>query len=331
MATDNAKRVMIIDGLNMYLRGYIVNPSISTNGNPIGGVVGFLGSLNKLMRELKPTQVVICWDGPGGSQKRREIVKEYKAGRKPIRTNYQVEGMNEQSQKENQVWQHSLLLEVLNEMPIVQLMLEHVEADDLISYVCSHQNYAGWQKVIVSSDKDFLQLLNEETILFRPIQKQIHTTKNVIEEFGIAPENFADARAISGDKSDNLPGISGIGLPTVAKRFPFLKETKSYFLPDILQYCQDNQKASAAYKSIASNFPVVESNYKMMNLTPPSISIQGKEKVNYALDNFGFDLNITNLKSLSLKNGFAAFDWSDITVSLRRIVSSNSKQLDHAQ
>ena len=161
MATDNAKRVMIIDGLNMYLRGYIVNPSISTNGNPIGGVVGFLGSLDKLMRELKPTQVVICWDGPGGSQKRREIVKEYKAGRKPIRTNYQVEGMNEQSQKENQVWQHSLLLEVLNEMPIVQLMLEHVEADDLISYVCSHQNYAGWQKVIVSSDKDFLQLLNE--------------------------------------------------------------------------------------------------------------------------------------------------------------------------
>lgn len=328
MATDNNKRVMIIDGLNMYLRGYIVNPAISTNGNPIGGVVGFLGSLNKLMREMKPTQVVICWDGPGGSQKRREIIKEYKAGRKPIRTNYEVEGMSEQSKKENQVWQHSLLLEVINEMPIIQLMLDNVEADDLISYVCSHSKYDGWQRIIVSSDKDFLQLLDEETILYRPIQKQIHTSKNVIEEYGIAPENFAIARAIAGDKSDNLPGVGGVGLATIAKRFPFLKETKGFYLREVLEYCNENLKQSSAYDTIARNFSIVQDNYKMMNLSPPSISVQGREKINYALNNFGFDLNITNLKSLSLKNGFAAFDWSDITVSLRRIVSSNSKTLD---
>jgi len=107
-----------------------------------------------------------------------------------------------------------------------------------------------------------------------------------------------------------------------------LKETKGFYLREVLEYCNENLKQSSAYDTIARNFSIVQDNYKMMNLSPPSISVQGREKINYALNNFGFDLNITNLKSLSLKNGFAAFDWSDITVSLRRIVSSNSKTLD---
>ena len=95
--TDENKRVLIIDGLNMYLRAYIVNPSMTSNGNPVGGVVGFIGMLNKLFREMKPTQVVICWDGPGGSQRRRELIKEYKSGRKQIKKNFQVDVMDEQT------------------------------------------------------------------------------------------------------------------------------------------------------------------------------------------------------------------------------------------
>ena len=98
------KRVMVIDALNMFIRNYIVNPMISSNGNPIGGAVGFLNSVKKLMREAKPDQVIICWDGAGGSQKRRQTVKEYKQGRKPLRKNYKVEGMSVQSEKENMVW-----------------------------------------------------------------------------------------------------------------------------------------------------------------------------------------------------------------------------------
>ena len=70
-------RVMVIDALNMFIRNYIVNPMISTNGNPIGGAVGFLNSLMKWMREASPDQVIIWWDGSGGSQKRRQTVKEY--------------------------------------------------------------------------------------------------------------------------------------------------------------------------------------------------------------------------------------------------------------
>ena len=129
------QRVVVIDALNMFIRNYIVNPMISTNGNPIGGTVGFLNSIKKLMRESKPDQVIICWDGAGGSQKRRQTVKEYKQGRKPLRKNYKVEGMSPQSEKENMVWQQRILMEMLNEMPIIQLMLDRVEADDIISMI----------------------------------------------------------------------------------------------------------------------------------------------------------------------------------------------------
>ena len=79
------KKVMIVDGTNNFYRSYIVDPSISTNGAPIGGVKGFFKTLQKLSREIQPDQIVICWDGADGSRKRRTIVKSYKEGRKPLR------------------------------------------------------------------------------------------------------------------------------------------------------------------------------------------------------------------------------------------------------
>ena len=71
------KRLLVIDALNMYFRAYIVDPSLSTNGQPIGGLKGFLKILQKLVPETKPDGIVICWDGPGGSQRRKSMVKTY--------------------------------------------------------------------------------------------------------------------------------------------------------------------------------------------------------------------------------------------------------------
>ena len=319
------KRVIVIDALNMFIRNYIVNPMISTNGNPVGGAVGFLNSVKKLMREAKPDQVIICWDGSGGSQKRRQTVKEYKQGRKPLRKNYKVEGMSEQSEKENMVWQQRILMEMLNEMPIIQLMLDRVEADDIISMISSSPKYKGWQKVIISSDKDFLQLLNDETVLYRPIQKKAWTKNTVIEEYGISPENFVIARAIAGDKSDNLAGIKGAGLPTIAKRLPFLIDTDMRTLNEVYDHCANAEGKLKFYERIVEDWDVVETNYKVMNLTPPSISVQGRKKVNYALDNFEFELNATELKRSSVEHGFGSYDWSELMAMLRGIVEKNKQ------
>ena len=78
MQKENKNRVLVIDALNMYFRSYIVDPSLSTNGQPIGGVKGFLKILQKLVRETKPDEVVVVWDGPGGSRKRKTMNKNYK-------------------------------------------------------------------------------------------------------------------------------------------------------------------------------------------------------------------------------------------------------------
>ena len=317
------KRVIVIDALNMFIRNYIVNPMISTNGNPIGGAVGFLNSVKKLMREAKPDQVIICWDGAGGSQKRRQTVKEYKQGRKPLRKNYKVEGMSEQSEKENMVWQQRILMEMLNEMPIIQLMLDRVEADDIISMGAASPKYKGWQKVIVSSDKDFLQLLDGETVLYRPIQKKAWTKNPVIEEYGISPENFVIARAIAGDKSDNLAGIKGAGLATISKRLDFLKEDEMHTLDEVYDHCVKSNSKLKFFERIVEGWETVETNYKVMNLTPPSISVQGRRKVNYALDNFEFELNATELKRASVEHGFGSYDWAELMAMLRGIVEKN--------
>ena len=317
------KRLLVIDALNMFIRNYIVNPMISTNGNPIGGTVGFVNSVKKLMREANPDQVIICWDGAGGSQKRRTVVKEYKQGRKPLRKNYKVEGMSEQSEKENMVWQQRILMEMLNEMPIMQLMLDRVEADDIIAMVVQSPKYAGWQKVIVSSDKDFLQLLDDETVLYRPIQKKAWTKNTVIEEYGISPENFVIARAIAGDKSDNLAGIRGAGLATISKRLDFLCEDKMHTLDDVYGYCEGIESKVKFYSNVVENWETVETNYKVMNLTPPSISVQGRQKINFALDNFEFELNATELKRTSVEHGFGSYDWSELMAMLRGQVEKN--------
>ena len=73
---SKSKRVLIVDQLNLFFRNYIVNPSISNNGAPIGGLRGCLQSLQKVVRESKPDMVVICWDGHGGSKKRKTIKKD---------------------------------------------------------------------------------------------------------------------------------------------------------------------------------------------------------------------------------------------------------------
>ena len=151
-------RVLIIDQLNLFFRNYIVNPSLSQHGFPIGALRGCIQSLQKIARETKPDMIVICWDGEGGSKKRKLLKKDYKAGRKPIRLNRNVRNLTEQEEVENKVWQQMRLVEYYNALPVVQFMFRGTEADDIIAHVAQLPQFKNWQKVIVSSDKDFFQL-----------------------------------------------------------------------------------------------------------------------------------------------------------------------------
>jgi len=172
------KRVLLIDALNLFMRNYIVDPSLSTNGQPIGGTKGFIKSLQSVCRTINPDLIFVAWDG--GSQKRKSIDKNYKAGRKPVRLNRDIHNMTAGEQEDNKNWQQQRLIEYLNEMPILQSYVENVEADDIIALVSQSQALSEHHKIILSSDKDFIQLCDDTTILYRPIQKEILNKKRIL-------------------------------------------------------------------------------------------------------------------------------------------------------
>jgi len=315
------KRVMIIDALNAYFRAYIVNPSLSKNGQPIGGYKGFLGILQKLCREMKPDEIIIAWDGAGGSQKRKEVNPNYKEGRKPIRLNRDVRVLTKDEEMQNKVWQQFRLMEMLNHMPVIQLMAERVEADDVISYITQSPNYKGWQKIIISSDKDFFQLCDEETVLYRPIQKKFVNKPRILEEFKIHPTNFALARAMAGDKSDNLPGVKGVGLGTISKRMPFFAEEKPVTIDDLIEFCENDNTGLKAFSSICDAEKIIAENYKIMQLYSPSMSLDAKNRVKHALDNFEPRFNKTEVIKRMAEDGFGNWNTSDLFSTFKRISS----------
>ena len=321
MTNNKKKRVLVIDALNMYFRAYIVDPSLSTNGQPIGGLKGFLKILQKLCRETNPDEIVVCWDGAGGSSRRKSTVKEYKAGRKPIRLNRQIRNLSESEEIENKIWQQTRLFEYLNCTPIMQLVLDNVEADDIISAVIQHGRFDDYQKVIVSSDKDFFQLCDDSTVVFRPIQKEVLNKNNILEKFGIHPVNFALARAIAGDKSDNLPGVQGVGLPTIAKRLSFLSEEKSHTIDSVLEYAEEQAQESGlkVFKNIIEQEDTIRLNYKMMQLYVPSISAQGNQKINDTIDDFEYHFNKTEIRKMMVMDGFGEWNWNDLFQILKKI------------
>jgi DNA polymerase-1 len=314
------ERSLIIDGTNIFYRAYVVNPSLSNSGLPVGGLVGFLKSLQKLIREMKPTKVFVCWDGAGGSSRRRSVVSSYKEGRKAIRLNRST-GVSLSLEEENQskLRQIMRLFEYLDNLPLIQLMHDGVEADDMISILC--QELRGEQKIIVSSDKDFYQLLDDETIIYRPVQAVFKTKKDIVDEFQIHPNNFALARAVSGDKSDNLQGVKGAGLKTLAKRFPFLVEEKDYSLTDLVDACEETENKLKIHEGILDNYDKILKNYKIMQLYVPNVSFQVRDIVKNAKENYSRYYNKTEIVKMMFTDGFPQISWTDLFAHSNRIAS----------
>jgi 5'-3' exonuclease len=303
------------------MRSYIVNPTLSPNGDPIGGVVGFLQILNKLCRQIKPDAFVVVWDGDGGSSRRRSKNKDYKVGRKPPKLNRWAQNMNPSEIHTNRIWQQVRCIEYVNETPIVQFRQPGVEADDVISYVKSMPIFKDWNKVIVSSDKDFIQLLDSKTLLVRPTQSEILNYLRVVEEYSIHPRNFAIARSMVGDKSDNIQGIQGVGLKTVAKAFPFLSENKDFYLDDIREYSQSVDSKLTIYSKVLENYKKVCDNYSIMQLSTPLISVQCAQQINDTFGEYEPLFNKTEINKMLSVDGLMSISIDCLTTSFNSMVS----------
>jgi len=309
--------IMLIDGLNLFFRAYMMDPSLGPNGQPTGGVKGSFKMLQKLVRENNPDKIFFCWDGPKSAIRRRAINNNYKEGRKRIRLNRNFGDLSEQDEKENRYWQYGRVVEYLNEMPIAQIYLDFVEADDAISVLC--RELPNDKKTIISNDKDFLQLLDANTFLYRPCKEEVYDVEKVVNEYNIHPTNFAVARSVVGDASDNLPGAKGVGLKTIAKRFPQLKEGKSVLLTEIMDSCKNEAKPLTFHNSILEAESLIKDNYDMMQLYAPSLSIGVREKIRDIIDNYPASFNKTNLRKMMMEDGTGNFSWTELFANLNMI------------
>ena len=272
---------------------------------------------------MKPDRIVVCWDGIGGSQRRKAKNKDYKAGRKPLRFNRRMIELDPKSQEQNRVYQQIRLHEYLNQMPIPQVAIDGIEADDLIGHIVHQPYFAGWSKVIVSSDKDFFQLVSDETSVYRPIQNTFVTTESLLESDKVHPNNYALARAMVGDKSDNLPRVPRIGMKTVAKLFSFLNEEKQYEVTDIVSLCENVEKKSAAHRNIIDNSDLVSENYDIMQLYSPTISYTNKQSIDYQIENFEYEFLKLNTTKMLHEDGQASLNLTELFAQFKRFIKES--------
>ena len=272
-------RVLLVDGLNTFFRSYATNPVTDNNGTPVGGLVGSLRSIGAVVRDLQCTQVIVVFDGKGGSSRRRKIFPNYKKDRKmTMRMNRQIDFDTWEEKEQNMKAQLIAFGQYLDLLPIKVMAVDNVEADDVIAYITLNY-FKDDEKFIMSSDKDFLQLVDEKTKVWAPTKKKLYGIDEVIEEYHIHPYNITINRILDGDKSDNIDGVKGFGVKRLAKIFPFLKEEKKYELDEIKEYAEQNVEKFGLLQKLVDNYDIVERNNELMNLHLCNFSMNAKMKI----------------------------------------------------
>lgn len=183
-------RILIIDGLNLFFRNFAVLNYINSYGTHIGGLSGFLRSLGALTKQLNPTSVYVVFDGVGSTIARKNLLPEYKLGRNSTKMTKQLFTSIEE-ENESKSDQISRLIDYLKCLPVKILSIDKVEADDAIAFLSKEITKNKKTKAyIVSTDKDFLQLVDDNITIYGAIEKEFFTPKTVKEKYGLYPYNF---------------------------------------------------------------------------------------------------------------------------------------------
>lgn len=268
--------VLIVDGLNLFIRSFSVNPTMNDNGDLMGGLIGSLKSLGYAIRLNKPTRCIVVFDGDGGSARRRRIYPDYKANRKTrIRLNRMYADISTPDmESESMKKQLYMFVEYLDMLPVTIISMANIEADDTIAYLATQVFTKPDQNVtIMSADKDFLQLVNDRVKVWSPTKKKIYGPGEIMNEYGIHPNNFALFRALDGDPSDNIDGVKGAGLTSVKKYLPIMTEEKKVSVDDLIHYSENPPgKKYALHEKIVAAKDIVDRNFKLMQLSEPDFA-----------------------------------------------------------
>lgn len=266
---DKDNRVLIVDGMNTFIRSFSAVPTLNDNGLHIGGISGFLMSIGSAIKLLNPTRVIVVFDGEGGSLKRRKIYSEYKKGRRTKvrlnRTYSELTSMN--IENKNMELEFSRIVEYLKILPVTVIAMNQIEADDTIAFLAKTAFNKSKEVVIMSTDKDFLQLASDNIKIWSPTKKLLYDCNEIKKEYNIYCNNFIFYRIMEGDVSDNIPGIKGAGLKTIIKAFPFITESNQLKLENFIIYSKNNIDKLKIYAKIVEGEQILIRNYNLMQLT----------------------------------------------------------------
>ena len=194
-----ADKLVIIDGNSLFYRSFYALPLLTNaNGEFSNAVYGFAIQITKIINDIKPSHIVVAFDA-GKHTFRNDLYNEYKATRKPMPTELRS--------------QIKPLKEMLSLMNIKICEQAGVEGDDIVGTIA--KRFSNIETIIVTADRDTLQLIDDTTkVLFtkKGTSEVYIVDKEVLKrDFGVTPSQIVDLKAIQGDKSDNIPGVAGIG------------------------------------------------------------------------------------------------------------------------
>ena len=200
---DGAEPVYLVDGSGYIFRAfYGLPPMTNPDGVPVNAVFGFSKMLAKLLSDAGTRRFAVIFDSSRVSF-RNDIYPEYKA--------------NRSDPPEELVPQFDLIRDATRAFNVPCIELPGFEADDLIATFARMAREEGHEVVIVSSDKDLMQLVNDDVSMLDPAKNVTIRRDEVIERFGVGPESVIDVQALAGDSTDNVPGVPGIGVKTAAE------------------------------------------------------------------------------------------------------------------
>ena len=272
-------KTLLVDGDNLFKIGFHGVKDLFSDGSHIGGVYHFINTLRRFLEEHNHDKVVVFWDGDSNSSIRKSIYPQYKGNRRQDMNEYKYESYLQQKARVKMY---------LEEVFVRQVEMVNNEADDLIAYYC--QVATNEQIIIFSGDKDLTQLISEKVTIFSPVSKTYYKngSKITINKVDIPHYNVTLTKVFTGDKSDNIDGIEGLGEKTLAKLFPVITE-KLCTIEELLDYAHKNfsKKPPKAIQNILTGRTkngilgeeFYKTNSKIVDLTSPLITDEGKQLV----------------------------------------------------
>lgn len=201
MGNFSKKQVIIFDGLSYCYKAYHAFPLLKNRSEePTGAIYGMLSMLRKVLLKYSPTHAAVVFDTKGKKTFRHKIFSEYKSNRSPMPENLRT--------------QLQPLYKIITAMGLVIISIPDVEADDVIGTLAYSLQFSGYQVLIGTNDKDIAQLVSSNIFIINNSDGMLYKTHDIKHKYGVFPELIPDFIALVGDKSDNIPGVPGIGKKT---------------------------------------------------------------------------------------------------------------------